>query len=403
LNRLDLISIRNILSIRYNPKENSLILPATWKNFNNKTTDIKGKKTEKLLINYAQELFQNKTGPLVVSLSSGIDSSLCLAIIRKAFPNKEVISICGIFEKSNDESKLARKIAKQFDTKFKTVQMPSIFTTMPEIISVTKKPKWNTYTHVIAKEASKYGTDFITGDGADEIFGGYVFRYSKFLNLFQSNDNWKVRIINYLECHNRDWVSDQEQIFGSRIKFDWNTIYIYFKTYFKNSLDPLQQVMLADFNGKLLHDFIPTAKEIASNYNLNSNSLFLKSKIINFGLSLPSKQKYDYKLNKGKLILRDIAKRYKIDHIEHKKGFSPSLWFDWQNNGKKIFEKFVLEKDSNIFKNKLINYNWVLRAFERIENDGDIRYLNRLISLLALEIWYRIFVNKDLDKNTKLF
>jgi len=273
---------------------------------------------------------------------------------------------------------------------------------MPEIISVTKKPKWNTYTHVIAKEARKYGIDFITGDGADEIFGGYVFRYSKFLNLFQPNDNWKVRITNYLECHNRDWVSDQEQIFGSRIKFDWNTIYNYFKSYFKNSLDPLQQIMLADFNGKLLYDFIPTAKEIASNYNLNSNSLFLDSKIINFGLSLPSKQKYNHKLNKGKLILRDIAKRYEIDHIEHKKGFSPSLWFDWQKNGKKIFEKFVLDKDSNIFKNKLINYNWVLRAFERVENDGDIRYLNRLISLLALEIWYRIFINKDLDKNTKL-
>jgi len=110
LSRLDLISIRNILSIRYNPEENSLISPVTWKIFNNKSTDVKGKKTEKLLINHAQELLQNKNGPLVVSLSSGIDSSLCLAIIRKAFPKKEIISICGIFEESNDESKRAKKL-----------------------------------------------------------------------------------------------------------------------------------------------------------------------------------------------------------------------------------------------------------------------------------------------------
>ena len=61
-----------------------------------------------------------------------------------------------------------------------------------------------------------------------------------------------------------------------------------------------------------------------------------------------------------------------------------------------------MQKDSNIYQQKLINYNWVLDAVEKIENDGDIRYLNRIISILALEIWYRIFILKEIKSSKKL-
>ena len=61
-----------------------------------------------------------------------------------------------------------------------------------------------------------------------------------------------------------------------------------------------------------------------------------------------------------------------------------------------------MKKNSYIFKKKLVNFNWVLRAFERVENDGDIRYLNRMISILALEIWYRIFITKEMKPSQRL-
>ena len=44
----------------------------------------------------------------------------------------------------------------------------------------------------------------------------------------------------------------------------------------------------------------------------------------------------------------------------------------------------------------------MIHALERIENDGDIRYLNRITSILALEIWYRIFIKKDLKPKRSL-
>ena len=30
----------------------------------------------------------------------------------------------------------------------------------------------------------------------------------------------KQRVSHYLECHERDWVPDQEKIFGENIRFD---------------------------------------------------------------------------------------------------------------------------------------------------------------------------------------
>jgi len=160
--------------------------------------------------------------------------------------------------------------------------------------------------------------------------------------------------------------------------------------------------MLADFNDKLLYDFIPAGKTIYDSYNINHIPLFLEQKLVKFALSLPLNQKYDSKKHKGKLVLRKISKRLQVFHIDEKRGFSPNLLFDWKDKGRKICQNYLLEKDSYVYVNKLINHNWVIRAFERVDNDGDIRYLNRLISILALEIWYRIFMTKEMKGTKKL-
>jgi len=393
--------IKNYLTIRYDPLINSTSL-AKWQDFVSNTSDTNGQLTEKFLGNSISNSIPDDDSPISISLSSGIDSSLCLAILRKTFPKRKIIAFCGIFDSGFDESKEAKIIADDFSAEFKTVNMDSIFTNMPEIISITKRPRWNTYNHLIAKEAKKKSNYLITGDGADELFGGYVFRYNKFKQLLISKDTWLDKTKKYIECHNRDWVSDQTSIFHKNTKFSWSEIYNYFKPYFQNSLDPLSQVMLADFNGKLLFDFIPTGKSISNYYNIKSIPIFLESDLVNFALKLPLNQKYNKKTVTGKLILRKIAKRLDVKHIEEKKGFSPSLYLDWQNNGKTIAESFLLNKKSQIYKKNIINYDWIVNAFEKVEFDGDIRYLNRLISILALEIWIKIFITHELKNNSKV-
>ena len=399
--KIDKQLIKNFLTIRYNPYDAKSNL-STWEDFKQTNSDSDGKITENLLLNNIKKSIPDDDKTICLSLSSGIDSSLCLGLLRKVFPNRKIVAICGVFDNQNDESKIAKKIADKFSSDFQILKMDSIFFNMPEIISISKKPRWNTYNHLISKEAKKFSNYLITGDGADELFGGYTFRYRKFNQLTSINDFWKAKVKNYLECHNRDWVPDQKFLFGDAISFNWEKIYLYFKSFFQNKLEPITQVMLADFNGKLLLDFIPTGKAIFNHYKIHGIPIFLEPQLISFAQKLPLKQKYDSNSNRGKLVLRKISSRYGIKHIDEKKGFSPSLLFDCQNNGKEICEQILLDKKSQIYQKKLINFNWVLSSFDKIESDGDIRYLNKLISIFALEIWIKVFVTKEI-KSTKKF
>ena len=219
---LNRVSIRNILTIRYDIAAKTVKKSATVHDFKKSFNDQGGHITEKLLSNSFRKI--GKYDKFSISLSGGIDSSLCLALLRNNFPKAKITAISGVFENAYDESTHAKKLAEKFDADFYPIDMESIYTKMPEIVYIAKRPRWNTYNHLIAKQAKKFSKILVTGDGGDELFGGYVFRYKKFLELIKPNDNWKTKTIKYLECHNRDWVPDQKFLFDKGIKFDWNEI-----------------------------------------------------------------------------------------------------------------------------------------------------------------------------------
>ena len=68
------------------------------KNFSNVISDVNGTKTEKFLTTSIKDFFGNTEKPIVISISGGIDSTLALGLIRKSFPDKKIIALCGIFE-----------------------------------------------------------------------------------------------------------------------------------------------------------------------------------------------------------------------------------------------------------------------------------------------------------------
>ncbi len=103
---------------------------------------------------------------------------------------------------------------------------------MPRAISIAKQPFWDLHWYYLTKEMKNFTDVFLSGDGGDELFGGYTFRYKKFLELTNEHSTNHEKIIAYLNCHERDWVPDQEQVFGPEIKFDWNEIYKILESYF---------------------------------------------------------------------------------------------------------------------------------------------------------------------------
>ena len=241
---------------------------------------------------------------------------------------------------------------------------------------------------------------FLSGDGGDELFGGYTFRYKKFLEQTNENSTINDKIISYLNCHERDWVPDQELIFGSNCKFDWNKIYDILKPYFDNSLSRLSQVFLADWNGKLLHNMRPLYSKIHEEFNIKNISPINSVTLRKFSCQLSENYKYNYQKNSGKIILVKLLEKLNMDKLisPKKQGFSVNTINMWYSYGKDIFS-YYLDK-SRLVEDNILNQNWIDK-YSKKEN-LEVRYVNKMLGILALEIWYRLFITKDLDSNEKL-
>ena len=115
--KLNQISVRNILTLRYDiTTEKPARKLATAQDFKGSFNDEGGHITEKLLNASFKEI--KKFDKFSISLSGGIDSSLCLALLRKNFPKARITAVSGVFEGVFDESIYAKKLAEKFDADF---------------------------------------------------------------------------------------------------------------------------------------------------------------------------------------------------------------------------------------------------------------------------------------------
>ena len=403
-------SVINFLTLRYDPTNTTLLTPLNVKSFAEEKYDNAQLKIleivkEDLEIN----LFQRKISRISIALSGGIDSGFTLLMLKKFFPEMNIDSICVGFRDHDDEVTRAKEISRQYDCDFHEIYVDNVLEDLPKLISISEEPRWNLYQYYSLEEAKKYSGVFFSGDGGDEIFGGYVFRYKKFLKELEKIDNpsWMDKSKIYLSCHDRDWVPNQEQIFNERLNYSWKRIYEIFKPYFDNDLHPINQLFLADFNGKLLYDWIPSNYRFGKHLNLEINSLFLNPKMISFSTRLPWYFKYDLKTGMGKLPLLSIINDFKgFENFRGiKKGFSLDLLNMWNNYGKEIVSSY-LNSDSDTVKNNIINSHWITKAISFVDNSTDdylkIRYISKLLSLLSFELWYNIFISCNLKPNVKL-
>jgi asparagine synthase (glutamine-hydrolysing) len=344
----------------------------------------------------------SKHNPKTISLalSTGVDSNLMLALLKDEYPSLNIKCISVSFDEAS-EATYAKKIAESKDTDFYNVTVDNPLKDLPFLISIVKEPRWNLYQYYFIEKSKKYSDILFTGDGGDELFGGYTFRYTKFLKLFDEDDDWKQRTIHYLECHERDWVPDQEKIFGENIKFDWSSIYSLLRTYFDNDLDPLDQVFLADYNGKLIYDFVPTNYKLFNYLGVTGISPILDNKIIDMSLSIPPLVKFNKESNIGKIPLREILSGLDSKNVSDTKiGFGMDLKKLWTSSGKEIVISTL--SNASVFRDKIISSDFYDRSIRRIDETGDLRYISKMLQLLSLEIWYKMFITFELSPKSSL-
>ena len=340
------------------------------------------------------------TGKIGISLSSGIDSTLILALLREEYPSNEIESVSVKFRESTDETDASKKISEKFQTNHHILEIDNFLEELPKAISIVKQPFWDLHWYYLVKKMKNFTNVFLSGDGGDELFAGYTFRYKKFLKLTNENSTSNEKIIAYLNCHERDWVPDQESIFDMENQFNWNDIYKILEPYFDNTLPRLTQVFLADYNGKLIHNMQPLYKSIHDYFSIRNITPIQNEELIQFSCILRNDQKYDFKSNRGKIILVNLLEKYNLKYLTsiQKQGFSVNTLNLWNRYGKKIFLHYF--DKSRLVEDKIINSDWIDKHISK--NDLEPRYINKFLGILALEIWYRLLVTKEMTENEKL-
>ena len=112
-------------------------------------------------------------------LSGGIDSSVIVALMsRQSDKPVKTFSIGYADDKLYDETSYAREVARFYNTEhheFK-ISYKDMLSALPHIVSSFDEPFADSSaipTYIVSKEASKYVTVALSGDGGDELFAGY--------------------------------------------------------------------------------------------------------------------------------------------------------------------------------------------------------------------------------------
>ena len=70
----------------------------------------------------------------------------------------------------------------------------------------------------------------------------------------------------------------------------------------------------------------------------------------------------------------------------------------WKSHAQKLCKNYLL--DSRIVQDGWIRQDWISKYIEK--ESLDVRYVNKFLGLLALEIWYRLFISKEMKSNETL-
>ena len=398
---VNISSIVDILTLRYDTSIQPNLPKKSWEDFVpiDKPPSITSIETS-ICDEIESNLQSHNSKEASIALSGGVDSTLVLSLLRKTNPDLKINAISIKFANSVDETPAAAKIAERFDAEHNVIQLENYLSELPKAISIIKLPFWDLHWYYVVKKSKTLSKTIISGDGGDELFAGYTFRYKKFLSLTSENSSPLKKVKAYLECHERDRVPDQQNIFNQKCGFSWNYIYNKLLPFFDNNLSRLEQVYLADYNGKLLYNFNPINTRIIDYFEMNLLTPLLNKELVAITSHIPTKYKYDIDNEIGKLPLRTILEKNNAASLvtKEKLGFNVNTLNLWKTHGYDLCKEFL--DNARIVKDGWINDGWIQK---HIDNpDLSVKYVNKFLGILAFEIWYRLFITKEMSSNTTL-
>lgn len=328
------------------------------------TLDDAVDKLEEILSEAVRIQLQSSDVPIGVNLSGGIDSSLVAAIAQKQSKKTVKTFSIGFENQRFNETIYAKQIAAHLGTDHHELYMqeddakeliPHISEAFTEpFADISELP-----TLLVSRFAKKDVTVVISGDGGDELFGGYnryhlneglynrtkrVPKNCKRLSrrLMRSGIFSDARITNRLSLYCQNTPEEVYDWQFCDIPFSDRTVTglshgienrILYRT--NNKLSIQEHFMLTDVWNYLPYDILVKVDRAGMYYSLENRIPLLDVKVAEFAVTLP----VQYKLqgNNGKVILKKLLERYipKTYFDRPKMGFGIPIG-DWIRNDKKL-------------------------------------------------------------------
>lgn len=355
-------------------------------------------------------------------LSGGIDSGLVTAIASQY--NKNIKTFTISFEGEYDEAPLAKLVADKYQTNHTEIKISFSDLThdLEKIIGNYGEPFFDSSaipSYYVSKEAKRYVTVILNGDGADELFGGYrrYVPFSKFdffssgralkgiagiatnllppANNKKSSYNYLYRLLSLaskksVETYLSAGVDILEGYEGALLDHDRDHLSEMrgdFDAIAASKITGLKKIMNIDFNSTLFSDLL-VKMDIANMANsLEGRSPFLSKELLEYAPTL--NDSYKIKGSQTKYLLRTLAKRYLPEQLinQPKRGFEVPLrnWMetdlkemaaDYVGSSTSLSQQF-LQKD---FMRQLLNSELRMSAEKRAKI---------LYTLMSMEIWYK--------------
>ncbi|MEO9870210.1 asparagine synthase (glutamine-hydrolyzing) [Ekhidna sp.] len=361
--------------------------------------------------------------PLGAFLSGGTDSSAIVSLASRHTSQLSTFSVGYEDQPFFDETYYAELVAKKFNTNHHTFKLTNddLLNDLNDIIEYIDEPFADSSaipTYILSKHTKKHVTVALSGDGADELFGGYYKHmalnqalhpsfsqhviksiYPAF-NALPKSRSGKVsnlirRICRYgemlkMEPIERYWflaslTNDPSFLLYESINVEEETD---FKSQFFKTFTPdLNDYLLADQQMLLPGDMLTKVDLMSMANGLEVRVPFLDKNVVNFARSIPAE--YKIKGANRKRLVQDAFQNIlpKELHNRPKKGFEIPL-LQWMRNellsdlDKTVFNEDYLQSQNLFNIDSVMNLRVILLS----KNPNDVHGI--IWAMYIFQKWY---------------
>ncbi len=363
--------------------------------------------------------------PLGCFLSGGIDSSTIVGLMSELGVQPIRTFSIGFEERSYNELKYARIIAKKFQTEHhEFIITPKIIDLTEKLINHLDEPfgDFSIFpTYLVSKIARDYVKVILSGDGGDEVFGGYehyqaqklaeipflfplnqilkyalspfppqekkkgfwnkLKRYSE--GFYHAKTDRHFRWMMFLNSNYKEKL--YSPVFLNDLKNSKTILERYpFSEYFKTAqyMDDINKELYLDLKTYLSDDILVKVDRMSMAVSLETRVPLLDHKLVEFAFQIPG----NYKL-KGlttKWIFKKTMERLlpRENIYRSKEGFSIPIKNWLRNELKDFLFDYLNEKKLSEF----FNFSFIKKMIDE-HLSGKENHSHRLWALLVFEVW----------------